>query len=531
MPEFAVPTNFTVREGLTRFFAQGAAGATKFETMVKGAFDRSGKSASMFRQIVGGVTLGNLAADGIRRGAAAISNLAQEGLKLASDLIEVQNVVDTSFGPAGAAKINAWSQAAMRGFGLSELQAKQFTGTMGAMLKSSGITGGGLVSMSTRIAGLAGDFASFYNLPIEEAFMKIRSGISGEIEPLRQLGVNMSVANLQAFALTQGIRKKWEKMKQGEQVQLRYNYLMKVSADAQGDFAKTLNTSVANQARVFDNMKRSTAANFMSAMLPLQMQFYQTMNSRVLPVLSAWITKNKDLIATKIERTLTTVWWVVKNLGPPILAGALAFQTLKTAMLAAAFAGKIFAVVNTIVFAFQAVAGGAATKMEALNMVMRAHPVGLVCTALSILIALFMLLSSKVGGPGNAFRVIGETIMKFSFLPLNMMIDSVRILMDLLSHVPGLGKLGEWSQQAGALQSKMNTYFTGSASAYDINDPYKRARSAELARQAPNQAQVERQDSSFSGVLQIAGAPDGSTLATQSKGPDLIRAYLMGENP
>jgi hypothetical protein len=52
----------------------------------------------------------------------------------------VQNVVDTTFGQ-GAEQINAWSKTALGAFGLSELQAKQFTGTMGAMLKSSGITG------------------------------------------------------------------------------------------------------------------------------------------------------------------------------------------------------------------------------------------------------------------------------------------------------------------------------------------------------------------------------------------------------
>lgn len=97
--------------------------------------------------------------------------------------------------------------------------------------------------------GLSGDFASFFNIANDEAFAKIRSGISGETEPLKQLGINMSVANLEAYALSQGIKKSYSAMTQAEQVTLRYNYLLSVSADAQGDFART-SDSLANQQRI-----------------------------------------------------------------------------------------------------------------------------------------------------------------------------------------------------------------------------------------------------------------------------------------
>jgi hypothetical protein len=93
--------------------------------------------------------------------------------------------------------------------------------------------------MSTDLAGLAADMASFYNLDFDEAFQKIRSGISGETEPLKQLGINMSVANLEAYALQEGLGKTFSQMSQGEQVMLRYQYMMKATADAQGDFSRT----------------------------------------------------------------------------------------------------------------------------------------------------------------------------------------------------------------------------------------------------------------------------------------------------
>ena len=167
----------------------------------------------------------------------------------ASDLQEVQNVVDVTFGTS-ATQIDAWAKKAQTQFGLTETQAKKFTSTLGAMMKSAGMAGPEIVSMSTDLAGLAADMASFYNLDFETAFQKIRSGISGEAEPLKQLGINMSTANLEAFALTQGITKAFDQMSQGEQTLLRYQYLMSATADAQGDFARTSDGFANSQRRL-----------------------------------------------------------------------------------------------------------------------------------------------------------------------------------------------------------------------------------------------------------------------------------------
>ena len=60
-----------------------------------------------------------------------------------------------------------------------------------------------------------------------------------EVEPLRQLGINMSVANIEAYALSQGITASYDSMTQAEKTLLRYNYLLSVTGDQQGDFAKT----------------------------------------------------------------------------------------------------------------------------------------------------------------------------------------------------------------------------------------------------------------------------------------------------
>ena len=125
-----------------------------------------------------------------------IIEFGKAAVGVASDLNEVQNVVDTTFGTEGAIKVNEWARNAAEAFGESGLQAKQFTSTLGAMFKSMGVGQADMEEMSMSLAGLAGDMASFYNLGPTEAFEKLRSGISGEAEPLKQLGINMSVVNL-----------------------------------------------------------------------------------------------------------------------------------------------------------------------------------------------------------------------------------------------------------------------------------------------------------------------------------------------
>lgn len=174
-------------------------------------------------------------------------DFGKAAVSAASDLAEVQNVVDVTFEDNSRA-IDKWAQSAGKNFGLTETAAKKYASTIGAMLKSQGVSGDKIVGMSENLAGLAADMASFYNFDFDTAFEKIRSGIAGETMPLRQLGINMSIASLEAFALEQGITKSYAAMSQGEQTVLRYQYLMKATADVHGDFART-SDSMANASR------------------------------------------------------------------------------------------------------------------------------------------------------------------------------------------------------------------------------------------------------------------------------------------
>lgn len=180
-------------------------------------------------------------------------------VQLGSDLTEVQNVVDTTFGSMSE-QLNEFASGSIKNLGMSETACKEYASTMGAILKSTGFATKDAYDMSTALTQLTGDMASFYNKSNPEMFEKIRAGITGETEPLKALGINMSVANLQAYALSKGIKKSYDKMSQGEQTLLRYNYLLSVTKDAQGDLART-SDSWANQTRILNEQWKQFKTN------------------------------------------------------------------------------------------------------------------------------------------------------------------------------------------------------------------------------------------------------------------------------
>lgn len=263
--------------------------------------DRTNKSTDAFSRLakaIGLVMIARKALDTIKT-----------GIDYASDLAEVQNVVDVTFGSATEA-INSWSKECLAAYGMNEVSAKRYAGTIGAMLKSSGLAGDAIVGMSKDMVGLAGDMASFYNLDLETAFEKIRSGISGETEPLKQLGINMSVANLEAYALSQGITTAYNEMSQAEQVMLRYNYLMSATADAQGDFARTQD-SYANQTRLLSESWLEFTGVMAEQLLPVLTTIVSWLNNIV-----AFLTENADMVSAVLVGLATTVGilavaWVV----------------------------------------------------------------------------------------------------------------------------------------------------------------------------------------------------------------------------
>lgn len=249
-------------------------------------------------------------------------DFGKSAIDLGSDITEVENVVDVAFGSMSD-KAYKFATTAKEQFGLSELAAKQYSGTMMSMLKSSGVAQSAASDMSISLAGLAGDMASFFNLDTDVAFQKIRAGISGEIEPLRQLGINLSVANMEAYALSKGITTSYNAMSQAEKVALRYNYLMSVTGDVQGDFARTSGTW-ANQVRLltlnFQSLSAVIGQGLIAGILPA-IQALNALMSKLMQAANAFRNFMYVLMGKKLKGSQSGVSDIVSNLGGIETAG------------------------------------------------------------------------------------------------------------------------------------------------------------------------------------------------------------------
>lgn len=281
-------------EALADGLAEGAEkGADSVEDAVEKGSERikkaSGKTAEKIKQdaekassgakkafgnAAGGIT--SIFSKVARAAAAAFAvkklvGFGKEAIELGSDLAEVQNVVDVTFGNISD-KVDEFAKSAATTYGLSETMAKRYAGTFGAMAKAFGFAQDEAYEMSTALTGLAGDVASFYNITQDEAYTKLKSVFTGETESLKDLGVVMTQTALDAFAMANGFGKTTKEMTEMEKVALRYQFVQNQLATASGDFART-SDGWANQIRIlklqFDSLKATIGQGLINVLLPV----------------------------------------------------------------------------------------------------------------------------------------------------------------------------------------------------------------------------------------------------------------------
>ena len=201
----------------------------------------------------------------------AIVNFGKECINLGSDLTEVQNVVDVTFGSLNT-EVNRFAENAITQFGLGQTVTKKYVGTFGAMAKAFNFSNKEALAMSETLTGLTGDVASFYNLSSDEAYTKLKSVFTGETETLKDLGVVMTQNALDRYALANGYGKTTSKMSEQEKVALRYKFVLDKLNIANGDFART-SDSWANQTRVlslrFNELKAALGQGFINIFTPI----------------------------------------------------------------------------------------------------------------------------------------------------------------------------------------------------------------------------------------------------------------------
>lgn len=167
--------------------------------------------------------------------------LFKDAIDISSDLTEAQNVVDVTFGHMSDT-MNEFADSALKNYGMSELMAKQIASRFQAMGVAMGFAQGHMAEMSIELTKLAGDMASFYNVSQDQIATALQSIFTGETEPLRRFGLDLSFATVEAWALANGLEADMQKMTQAEKTMLRYQYVMANTGAASGDFLRTVNS-------------------------------------------------------------------------------------------------------------------------------------------------------------------------------------------------------------------------------------------------------------------------------------------------
>lgn len=289
-------------------------------------------------------------------------------VKFASDYNESLNKVEVAFGPASTSVKN-FAKDSLTSFGIAEGSALDAAAQYGDMATSMGLTQVAAAQMSTSLVGLAGDLASFKNIGIDQANTALAGIFTGETESLKKLGIVMTEANLQSFALSKGIKTQVKDMDQASKVNLRYAFIMANTTNAQGDFART-GGGAANQMRIFQESLKQIAQQFGTVILPLFTKAIVFVNGLI---------KGFSELSPASKALIVGIAGVAAAIGPLLsVAGNLIgfipklitqFQGLQAIILANPYAAAAvgLAAIALAVYAFVANAKGAVTAQSALN--------------------------------------------------------------------------------------------------------------------------------------------------------------------
>jgi hypothetical protein len=297
----------------------------------------------------------------------AIGAAAYKATQSASDLGESINKSERVFGKA-AQTMPGYGRSVAQSLGMSRAAALDAAAGIGAMLVPMGISQTEAAKMSSRMTTLAADLASLHNEDPTDMLDRLRAGLSGESEPLKQFGIVLTEARVKAEAMRLGIAKQGATLTEQQKIQARYSLAIRDAGAANGDFART-SGGLANQQRILKAEVADLSASLGGALLPAGLAVVG-----VLRDLAGWVDKNRTTTAVLVG--------VVGGLAAVVITvnGAMrAFAATQAAV------NAVSAIFITRTVAQTAATEGAAVAQTGLNASMRANPIGIVVTALAAL--------------------------------------------------------------------------------------------------------------------------------------------------
>lgn len=239
-------------------------------------------------------------------------NFFRESVTLASDLGESMSKAENVFKTA-TGTVKSFASTSSQAFGISQRSALEMGSTFGNLLTSMGLGRQAAAGLSVEMLKLGADLASFNNISIDEALGKIRSGLVGEFEPLRQLGVTLNADAVAAKALELGLAQNAKQVSSSAKIQATYALILEQTANAQGDFARTAD-GLANTQRRLTASWEDARIQIGEGLLPVALQIAEEME-KLIPVAVELGTAVGGVLATGVSGVIPTVRIFANALG------------------------------------------------------------------------------------------------------------------------------------------------------------------------------------------------------------------------
>jgi hypothetical protein len=227
----------------------------------------------------------NWLAVGAAIGASAGAVAVMKGMiGAASDMEESVSKVNVVFGES-ASVIHEWASSSATAMGQSTQVALEAAGTFGNLFTAMGLLPAAAAATSKQVIELSTDLASFNNLGTEEVLIALRSGLVGEVEPLRRLGIAITAATVKSRAMELGLVGVTGELTEQAKIQARMSLIIEQSSNAQGDFART-SGGLANQTKILGAQLENLQVKLGEALLGPITSIVQAMNDGIPVILS-----------------------------------------------------------------------------------------------------------------------------------------------------------------------------------------------------------------------------------------------------
>lgn len=242
--------------------------------------------------------------------------------KLALDVVESENLFEVSFKNM-ATQAREWSKDTSDALGLNEFELRKNSAQLFTMASSMGVATQEAYKVSTGITKLSSDMASFYNTTDEDAFGALRSGLTGEAEPLKRFGIIVNETTIKMAALRHGLIEEGEQLSESGKVMARYLAIMDATNDAQGDLARTLD-SPTNQLRILKTQFIENATALGVELLPVISEGVELLGD--LGDVVGEAVESFQNMPDETQKTIVAVSGLTAALGPTLIAGGKLIQ-------------------------------------------------------------------------------------------------------------------------------------------------------------------------------------------------------------